>query len=132
MGTVGSQTTFVIGQASLFRRELAGLVLDDVQLATTSNGLGLEVGDDSAVGEPGTLPLDPTMSLGDHRGQAAGSLAQRLEPDQRVAQIVATVIGQLALVAAHLGGKPLECGSCRRLVLGSFLAGRTQLAQRLS
>ena len=132
MGSVGRQTTFGLGQALVFGRELAGLVLDDVQIATTSNGLGLEVGDDGAVGKSGTLPLDPALPLGDHRGQSAGSLAQRLEPDQRVAQIVATVIGQLALVAAHLGGKPLECGFRRRLVLGSFVAGRTQLAQRLS
>ena len=59
-------------------------------------------------------------ALGEHGGQAAGLLAERLEAHERVAEVVAAGVAELGLGGEHRGVELGE-GAAQEVVLGGQL-----------
>ena len=122
VGPVRCQPPLGLGQTGVLGRQRTGFVFDGVEIPPAARGLGLETGDDRAVGESRPLPLDPPAPLGDDRGQSSGPLPQGLEADEGIAQVVGTVIGQVALVGPHVGIQLVEGATGGVLLTGPVAA----------
>ena len=102
------------------RGEGGGLGVGVGQLGGQAGGLGFEGGDHGLVDEGAALAVDPAAALGQHRGQAAGLLAERLEAHQGVAEVVAAGVAELGLGGEHRGVELGE-GAAQEVVLGGQL-----------
>ena len=102
------------------RREGGRLGIGVGQLGPEAGGLGFERGDHGLVDEGPPLAVDPAAPLSQHRGQAARLLAERLEPHQRVAEVVAAGVTQLGFGGEDRGVELGE-GSAQEVVLGGQL-----------
>ena len=110
--------------------EGGGLGVGVGQLGAEAGRLGLEGGDDGLVDEGAALALDPPPALGEHRGQAPGPLPQRLEADERVAEVVAAGVAELGLGRQHARRRARPACARSEVVLGGQLGpGRAAVAE---
>ena len=85
------------------RGEVGAQCVDVDQFLGQPGRLGLQVGGHVLVDERPPIALDPPAAFGQDRRQATGFLAKRLEPDERVAQIVSTHGRQAGLRSDDVG-----------------------------
>ena len=101
---------------------------DLVELVAQAGGVGLEVGDDAGVHQLAAVALQRAAPLDEHRGDAAGPLAELLDAHHLVAEVGVAARRQLGLGRQHRGVERGELGADR--LLGRWRLRASRSAQR--
>ena len=96
--TVTGKRGFLLGEPCDIGAELVELIRDRFEIGTAPGRFGLHVGDDRPIGKGRTVTLDAAASFGEHRREPSPALVHRFQAHERVAEIVATVVGERSFV----------------------------------
>ncbi len=105
------------------RHQRFGFALDLVEFVAEPREVALEAGNDGLVDERRPVAFDPPPAFGQHRGQAAGALAHRLESHEGLRQVAGAGGGERSLGADHVGVESSERRLERGLGVGQFGPG---------
>jgi hypothetical protein len=92
-----------VGQPVELGQQCFGLELGGVEIDPQPGPVGFEVRNHTAIDGRAAVALDAPQTLGEDVRQTLGALTQRLEPQQRIADVVAALRRQLRLGVDDLG-----------------------------
>ena len=109
--TLDAELDFLHRQPLGLGPELPQLVGDALQLDAQVVGVGLEAGDHAGIHQLSAIALHRTTALDEHRGDAAGPLAQLLDANHLVGQVEIAASRQIGFGRHHTGVEAGQLGA---------------------